>query len=619
MDTLTLKQTSSLLCLRTSPVSVSGFLGGFETLSVPDFQRAFSWEEQQVQAFIVDVERCRAARLTSEPKQHFFGAVVSCSSSLPGTSRPHFILVDGQQRVATLFMMVVCLRKSLEASAAKAEQAGEAEYASLFLNRAKNIRAEFEISQDIEFTSARTIRKLQLCKADDGFFGNIIDDIPTQPSRASHTKILAAFELLDDYISRKVLERSHTSESRWKELDALYKTFVQDWSIVHLSSDDRAHANLMFRVLNTRGIRATNGELLRARTLESVAAPISAERLTAMVENWDEILAGDLADPDLTLDFIYQSISGKTPSPGLIDAEFDKVFFPELISGNVLTQDDANRVFSGTQLLKADVKKVSQLMAGRSPFEGAGALDPVQVSRLGMIICNLGKTDAVPLLLAAAQQEVRKFAVIADIIERFLFRYSVVCKQPMYKVGPIIRSFAVDIRSDINTDRSGDLRVALNDLVNIHADDGLFRENLRALRYKADPNKTLKYLFIMLEQMHRWATSDNPQGTPRCVNATRVIDFSATTIEHIEARNAAEPVPELQPLVNHLGNLTILSGPENDDQANSTFEDKKQLFRDTGYGLNTELANLNDWNLDAFNARTEQLLNRSLTIFSLDY
>lgn len=619
MDSLSQKQTSSLLCLRTSPVSVSGFLGGIETLSVPDFQRAYSWGEQQVQAFLVDVERCRAARLTSKPKQHFFGAIVSCSTSLPGTSRPHFILVDGQQRVATLFMLIVCLRLALEGSSTKAEQETEENYATLFRSRAKNLHEEFEVSQDIEFAAPKAIRKLMLCKADDGFFGNLIGGLPTVSSRASHLKIETAFGLIKKYVFETILERAHTSEIRWNELDALYKTFLNDWSIVHLSSDDRSHANLMFRVLNARGIRATNGELLRARTLESVAVPLAAERFITMVETWDEILSGEFVDPDQALDLVYQSISGSTPSHGSVDIEFDELFFPELNSESVLTEYEAQKIFSATQSLRIETKKVSCIAAGKSPFDDINALNPVQLSRLEMIVCGLGQTDAIPLLLAAAQQGQVKFVVIADIVERFLFRYSVICKQPMSKIGPTFRSFAIDIRSNVNGDRSNDLRQAMNDLINIHADDELFREQLRALKYKANPNKTLKYLLIMLEQMHRWVASDNPQGFPKCQNQTRVIDFSSTTIEHIEARNAVTPIAELQPVVNHLGNLTILSGPENDDQGNLPFEDKRQLFRDTGYGLNVEVANLDAWNIENYNTRTAQLIDRALKIFSFNY
>ena len=126
-------------------------------------------------------------------------------------------------------------------------------------------------------------------------------------------------------------------------------------------------------------------------------------------------------------------------------------------------------------------------------------------------------------------------------------------------------------------------------------------------------------MLITLEQFHRWST-DNPQGgKPICRNLTRVIDFSATTLEHIEARNARIKTPELQPHLDKIGNLTILSGPENDRQANRTFEEKRPLFRETGYGINMEIAELQQWNLDSYEHRTDQLVERALKTFSLDY
>ena len=611
-------QNGNLLCLRTSPISVSAFLGGFETLSVPDFQRAFSWQDKQISCFLSDIERCRTARLTTKPKQHFFGAVVSCTESLSGTSRPHFIIVDGQQRIATLFILIVQLRKCLETSAINAVEDGNPDMASLFTARAKNIKSEFEYSEDIEFASPKRVRKLRLCKADDTFFGNIIDEIETEPTRSSHVKILSAYNLIGEYINETVLNRAHTPEDRWEELDALYRTFVQDWSIVHLSSDERAHANLMYRVLNARGVQASAGELLRARTLEYVSKPISGERLTEMASVWDEILSGDKIDPDIGLDLVYQSFKGSIPSSDSIDADIEGLFFPEISDDAKLTPDEADKIYSATQKLKNEIHKVGKITNGVAPFSQED-ISAVDAARLKMIIVNLAQTDSAPLLLSAANLGCTKFLHIADLVERFSFRYSVVCGQSMSQAGPIFRTFARDIRLNPNRDISGDLRTALKDLLATRADDTIFKEQLRALKYKAVPNKVIKYLLITLEQFHRWSIDPARLGKPKCLNLTRVIDFSDTTIEHIEARNALVPTPELVPFVNNLGNLTILSEPENDDQGNRTFDDKKPLFRANGFGMNTEIADLDEWNLEAFETRTNQLLDRSLKVFNLDY
>ena len=81
---------------------------------VPDYQRGYAWEEQQIEEFLEDLE------ILGHGRHHYTGTVVlhDTGSQEPrrdsdGNTYAVVDIVDGQQRIATIVILVDAIRRAL--------------------------------------------------------------------------------------------------------------------------------------------------------------------------------------------------------------------------------------------------------------------------------------------------------------------------------------------------------------------------------------------------------------------------------------------------------------------------------------------------------------------------
>ena len=61
-----------LVCQRSSPLTVAGLLGGIMVFTVPPFQRDYAWDDDAIDLFIGDVDRCRKTKAHRESSAALF-------------------------------------------------------------------------------------------------------------------------------------------------------------------------------------------------------------------------------------------------------------------------------------------------------------------------------------------------------------------------------------------------------------------------------------------------------------------------------------------------------------------------------------------------------------------
>src|SRR5690242_10817386 len=87
--------------IEAAPLGV-GFALQTKSLSVPVYQRAYAWGDEDVKAFVDDVLRA----LNGRKPEYFLGTVVAIENRLDSKSE----IVDGQQRLATAAVMFAAIR-----------------------------------------------------------------------------------------------------------------------------------------------------------------------------------------------------------------------------------------------------------------------------------------------------------------------------------------------------------------------------------------------------------------------------------------------------------------------------------------------------------------------------
>lgn len=587
------------------------------TFRVPKYQRNYAWSEEQISDFLDDLQKCYDAARSGTRRHHFFGGMVSIAKTVTGSSRLDCEIVDGQQRAATFIILmsrVITVCEELSREAGSASDRENEELATHRINRLKNTFIKFE---DEVNRRPVTLDKIELSEPDNQFLKDLIYNLSPTPVRDSHHRLKEAF----DSIEAKVRELINTGASVGDKLDILKQIediLTEDFTIIHISTDSKGEAYRLFQVLNNRGLTLSEGDLLRARTMELLDNSNYSALQSTAESIWNKILSDP---PQLTESFLrsyYSSVRGKRPSESGLFDEFLEEFFPQH-RAQVVTATDANNIIQTIQNIEKEIIVYRELIEGDWPYLTA---DPQLTSwdrdRLGLLIRELKHTNCLPLLLAASKLDQTKFAEIVQLVERFVFRYKIISN---IHVTPLTKAYyrhSVQIRQNPQNYLVNSFKTDLQTL-QASAPDSLFEPQLNQLIYNVSRgNKEIKYLLTTIEHYFRWYEG-GAHGNPQCMNKSRIFDFSNTTIEHIYPRNASGTVlnSTMERMKHNLGNLTFLGQNDNALADNSDFNTKKPILTASSVLMNQRVAANRNWSQREIQARQNQLIDIVKKVFKI--
>lgn len=214
--------------MKASETKLQQILEGTKQYVVPLFQRSYSWEKKEWDVLWNDlIELCDM----DNPRTHFIGSIVTMPTNSVPEGVAKYLLIDGQQRLTTIFILLSLLRN-------KAEEADQkqlaAEINSMFLTN--------------PFTEGLDHYKLLPTQVDRPSFQNLI-----KLQKAPYgDKIGNAYE----FFERKL---------RQEHIDAqtLKRTISQHLSVVSIVLDREDDPHLVFESLNAKGRPLTQSDLIR--------------------------------------------------------------------------------------------------------------------------------------------------------------------------------------------------------------------------------------------------------------------------------------------------------------------------------------------------------------------
>lgn len=603
--------------MRVEPVhaAIGSFFEHKPMFRIPKYQRGYAWDKAEIEDFLQDVDNCFNKRKANVPVNHFFGGIVSVKTDVSGVvSQTEFELVDGQQRMATFVLMiaaVIGVYKNLEIDATRSSDTINGD---IIRNRINELSVRYiEFNQEVNRVTA-TVPVFVLSSADNQFFYNIIRQIPATPNRDSHNKLLYAYT----QIAKKVKELTGTSTivDKLDNLEIFKQLLDGDMSLIHIKTFNKQEAYTLFRVLNDRGKSLTDGDLLRARTLELLEG-FSSEQ-TNVEAIWDEILSEPPSVTEEYLKWIYTSYVGSRARTNNLFDDFVSYFYPASSLPSV-QQAEATQILTKTQEILLDIQNCRRLNDGEWPFVLARPVTKWDTNRLSLLIKELRLTVGMPLLLAACKLDQPKFSEVVKIFERFMFRFKVIGNQHVTPVVNIIQSHSVTLRSNPAGYNVADLKRDLHSIQLSKVPDVLFKSLLDNLNYKeGGGNQSLKYFLMTLEYYVSWYHA-GATGEPQCQDTSRIYDFTTTTLEHIYPRNKALASRDttLEPLKNMLGNLTFMGPADNVMGANDDFIIKKPIFVGSSVTLNKEIGANTQWQSAEVNSRLTKLKDMAVAIFNI--
>ncbi|MDE0534634.1 MAG: DUF262 domain-containing HNH endonuclease family protein [Albidovulum sp.] len=590
------------------------------TFAVPKYQRGYAWDAEAIDDFIEDISRCLKTREAGGEKSHFFGGIVTTRMPVPNSNRSNYEVIDGQQRLASFVMFIAAVvrgakgvvdnlveKDRLSAKETKAKKFLEDTIESL-------LRIYLTYRDEIELAYVE-VPKLKLSVADNEFFQHVIDEKAPKPDRASHERILDAWTRLTRFVD-DVMLRDDTLWDNANRLKLLVNSvFAKDCTVIFMCSDTRAEAFQIFQVLNDRGVHLTDGDLLRASTMELLDSKPLLLIQDKLSETWDSVLAYPPAEVDSYLRWYYSSHEGNRPkSANLADQFLDNRF--NCLGKEKATKAEAQEVLEESVRMDEDFAKLRTLGEGDWPYQDHSKVVSWDRERLRMLVVHLKHTNAMPLLLSLQKLEPDKFAEAVAILERFVFRFKTIANAHISPMTKVYLQHAKKIRENSSyalKELRNDLRVLIDNTV----PDSVFKANLAEVKYlPRGGNGHIRYMLITLEDYLQWYEK-SAQGVPKCKNKARVFDFSNTTLEHIYPRSAKETDKDsdLEEIKHSLGNLTVFGPDDNDAAANKSFAGKRPILQESDLKLNRNIGVEVDWTAKKVTQRTQSLISMALKVF----
>ena len=605
------------MAIKPLPQTIEILFEQNSTFEVPKYQRGYAWEDEAIEDFIDDISGCLDLRLKGEEKNHFFGGIVTTPKDVPNSGRSNCEVIDGQQRLASCVLLAAAIIKAMRQIVADLVAKGglnaDERKAKAYLEETiETLRLTYLRYRDNIALEYVEVPKLTLSEADNAFFHAIIEGKDETSSRTSHERILAAWSKLQTFVSGVI--DGYTPEEQATRLQNVVKGVLAiDCHVIFMRSDSKSEAYQIFQVLNDRGVHLTDGDLLRASTLEKLDSNGLRSIQNDVAKFWDSVLMYPANDIDRYLRWYFSSYEGKRPKSSNLASQFLDDRF-KCAGKAILTKPEAKAVLKEVTQLDEDFARLQTISDGEWPYAGSTKITKWDRERLRLLSTHLDHTNALPLLLSLCGRPEKDFAAAVAIIERAVFRYKTIGNA---HIGPLTKLYVDHAKKVRDTKKFSlaSLRKDLRVLVLDKVPDSVFKPKLLELMYTSrGGNKYIRYMFITLEDYFQWYDS-GAAGHPKCQDKMRVFDFSNTTFEHIYPRSAKTKDSQLEKVKNTIGNLTILGPTDNDKLANKNYAEKSKEFAKSSLMMNRKIAEIKNWTRSAVEARTEALAEMALKVF----
>jgi uncharacterized protein with ParB-like and HNH nuclease domain len=523
---------------------------------VPLFQRPYSWTRKEWDQLWEDVKE-----LVDSGADHFLGSIVNIPTPSVPAGVNKYLLIDGQQRMLTLFIILVVLR----------DKATEEDYPELadeindmIVNRHK---------KDNDFY------KLMPTQVDRQVFKELVAARVANASSLVDTSIHACYRFFRLKLSKE-------------QIEPIFKVISSQLSIVSIVLDPNDNPHVVFESLNAKGRSLSQADLIRnyffmrihVNEHDEINAQFWQPLQDALNEDMTEFIRHFLMrggafvrQPDV-YQVLKQRVEAENP-PRILEflrqlhqfgQYYKRILRPELYELN----DE----------IKFRMKRLNSLKVTVAyPFL-LNVYDDLETGRLT-------RSDVVEIL---------------TILENYIFRRAI-CGVPTYELNKMFPFLYEWSRSHVEVKFTVSLRKELQKRRYPRDED--FKHNLitEPLYGAGEKINRVRYLLETLE---------NSYGHKE--NA----DLSKCSIEHIFPQtpdawwrqHLGDAFDEVcDDWLHCLGNLTLSA--YNSELSNGSFDEKRTLLKTSNIMLNRELSEYSTWTLDSIKQRAEALADRALKIW----
>ncbi|MBF0542255.1 MAG: DUF262 domain-containing protein [Nitrospirae bacterium] len=540
--------------------------------TVPMFQRDYSWTETEWDDLWQDILEI----YRESESDHFMSYLV-----LKSDDNKNYEIIDGQQRIATLSLIVLAVLKNLQ----------ELQLQEIDVEKNK-IRLEQLRNSYIGYLDPATLissSKLKLNKHNDYLYQNSIVplvNLPKKSRNASDQLIIDAFKWFTEKVTRDISIKDGAELARFIGLiaDKLFFTVI--------SVTDELNAYKVFETLNARGVRLSTTDLLKNYLFRVISSQGTDEiEINKIEERWEMIIS---------------KLSGEK-FPDFLRAYWNSRYKiirkTNLFKTISSTIKDKKNVFDLIRELDDNVDLYTALS---NPEDKLWTKDQKQyIEELKTF--KISQPYSL-LMIAHIKFKEKDFEKLLRACSIASFRYNVICGLNPNIMEIVYNDIVVKIVAGELTKISDIISILKG---KIYPEDNIFKEAFveKELKTTGRNKKIVRYILFAIEKQLSHIHYDSKS--------------EKHTIEHVLPESPKDNWPDFNEnrdssFIYRLGNLTLLLDKPNRKIENKGFNEKREIYKDSEFQMTKNIAeNNSSWDISRISSRQKEMAQLAASIWSL--
>ena len=524
---------------------------------VPDYQREYVWETEQVEQLLGDINDERTGNDLANAPEYFIGSIVVCPRDDEVLE-----LIDGQQRMTTLFLILCAIRdriKKLEGEEPEGFDSMIA-YSSFDLSG----RSRFRYRLDLQYEDSGEIIK-HIAKG-------TLDEADGSGTR-SIENILNAYKVVLNFLNQEFKDEA-------KDLRAFHGYLFNKVKLIRIQTEDVAKALKIFETINDRGVSLDSMDLLK-NLLFMKACRTDFDKLK---DQWKELKDTIYGMKEKPLRFLRYFVLSRY--------NVEEILREDEIYGWFSKNEEqcgyaADPVAFTNKLLNA-AKDYKRLW--KDACDSNGAKNPYLES-IGLLAGGATRQHLI-LLLAGRHLSPNLFDRLTRHVEEILFVY-LITGEPARNWERYFARWAKELRKVTEDDAAGLESFINHSFARAKANFAeRFDDAFQRLSYYGVQRYRLRYILAKLTQYIDEQAWDSPtyRQLNRYTNRTVHIEHILSETPTEELRDAFDKSDEYEDYVVRLGNLTLLEDTINSSICNGSYTEKMPGYKQSSFLLTKSLA-----------------------------
>lgn len=558
--------------LDTRTTNFGDLLSSGKTYRVPPFQRDYSWNEENWEDLWQDIW----VLYNNPDSSHFMGTLVLQNS---GTSDKEFTIIDGQQRLATLSIIVIAVIEKLQK----------------LVNQEIDIEANQERQEILRRTylsdkdprSLRYSSKLILNENNNNFYQsnliNLREYINFRFLAKSNQLLWQAFQ----YFSL-CLENQEIMNEGEKLVEIVTDSISQRLLFVQINVEDELKAYSIFETLNTRGVTLSTSDILTNYIFSLFQGKTDLE---IAQYQWNKVI--DIVQRENFPEFLRYFFEAKGKN-----VRGEQLF--RLVQKSVKTSQQA---FNLLEQLEDYSNLYIALSNSNDDFWRDNSENRQYIRELELFRVK----QAYPILFTAYQRfSSENFTRLLKLVCVISFRHTIVSSLNPNELETIYSKLAISI---INSKISNPKQV-FDNLRSVYVSDEKFLQDfsLLSISTKGQKKKLVRYILCKLE-----------------ADASHIdVNEDSFSIEHILPESPQRDWrqnftdAQIEEMGYRIGNLTLLEPNLNRQVGNELYPIKREVYQQSVYKLTQNIL-AEQWTPNTLATRQRFLAQRAVHIWRSDF